>query len=200
MQHSKKKPVLFTILAIEAACILVFAGLILLFRPEEIGAGKLKTLELPSFSLPNVRPASASGYIPGITPAELKQALNAQDFDCGGAGTTEKGYFLSKCTRTEGSVGYEVYILGRTEQTVDLIDANINQPDAAETPAAAQFLCSVSGLPYGENPREDVCEWIEASLPKLETEGQSEHQTFGKIPYMLYGTAQASSLEIGRLP
>ncbi len=53
--------------------------------------------------------------------------VEEEGFDCAIPRVDDKDRVIWKCEKTEGDVLYQVLVLGRDEDSVDMIDANFNQ-------------------------------------------------------------------------
>jgi hypothetical protein len=141
-----------------------------------------------------------SPNIPNVTPLQILAEVEAQGFNCGLPRVDDKERVIWKCEKTEGDVLYQVLVLGRDKDSVDLIDANFNQNGEVSDEAAIQFLCEIATLPFGGEAQPESCQWIGDTLPTISDAGDLRPAKINGIHHLLYGVPEARSLELGNLP
>ena len=193
----RSRKLLWIILVVEVICIVGLVAVFLLNGDEEEPVNIDSLRDLASEA---VQAVEDSPNIPGFTPHQVLGQVEAKGFDCGIPRVDEKERVIWKCEKTEGDVLYQVLVLGRDEDSVDLIDANFNQSGEVSDEAAIQFLCDIATLPFGGEPQADSCQWIGETLPGISEVGDLRPAKFNGIDYLLYGVPEARSLELGSLP
>jgi len=194
---SRNRKILWIILAVEALCVIGLAAVFLLNGDEE---EPVRVDNLRDLAAEAVQAVEGSPNIPGFTPYQVLAQIEMEGFDCGIPRVDEKKRVIWKCEKTEGDVLYQVLVLGRHENRVDLIDANINQNGEVSDETAVQFLCEIATLPFGGEAQPESCQWIGETLPTISAVGDLRPAKFNGIDHLLYGIPEARSLELGSLP
>jgi len=137
------------------------------------------------------------GLLPGLLPADVTVNLENQGMECGGVEKLQL-YYVRTCTKSNSSVLLRVDVYGRQAFSVDLIEASAIQFDSASNSLAEDFLGFVSTMPYDGAMPAEARAWIETSLPLSSVEGVKT--TFAGVRFALYGSPEATTLEIGDMP
>jgi len=193
----RNRKLLWIILVVEVICIVGLVAVFLLNGNEEEPVNVDSLRDLASEAMQVVE---GGANIPGITPYQVLAQVEVKGFDCGIPRVDEKERVIWKCEKTEGDVLYQVLVLGRDEDSVDLIDANFNQSGAVSDETAIQFLCEIATLPFGGEDQVESCQWIGETLPTINEVGDLRPAKFNGIHHLLYGAPEARSLELGSLP
>lgn len=196
-KKKRNRKIIWIILVIEAICVLGLAAVILLNGDSE---EPIQVDSLGEWVSDAVRVVDGSANIPNVTPLQILSAVEAKGFDCGLPRVDDNDRVIWKCEKTEGDVLLQVLVLGRNEDSVDLIDANFNQDGEVSDDAAVQFLCEIATLPFGGELQEESCQWITETLPTISEAGDLRPENFNGIHHLLYGLPEARSLELGSLP
>lgn len=197
MNRKRNRKILWIILFIEALCI---AGLVIVFLVNGDAEEPIKVDSLRDLASEAVQVVEGGPNIPGLTPYQVLAQVEAKGFDCAMPRVDEKERVIWKCEKTEGDIVYQVLVLGRDEDSVDLIDANINQSGKLSDESALQFLCDIATLPFGGEAQPESCQWIGETLPTISAAGDLRPAKFNGIHHLLYGVPEARSLELGSLP
>lgn len=197
LKPASKHKWLTIVLLFELVCIAGLAAILLL----DPSGGFRNLLPIGSMVTEAVRVAESGETIPGLTPKELISILEAEGFTCPKPRVDEKQRIIWKCEKNEAGIGYELLILSKDENSINLIDANINQEArTASDEKAAAYLCYIGTLPFGGQEQQESCQWILETLPSITEMGDLRPAQFNGIPHLLYGISQARSLELGSLP
>jgi hypothetical protein len=185
------------ILLFELVCIAGLAAILLL----DPSGGFRNILPIRNMVTEAVRAVESGANIPGLHPEQVISTIEAEGFACSAPRVDDKQRVIWKCTKTEAGVGYELLILSRDENSIDLIDANINQDErTASDEKAAAYLCYIGTLPFDGQEQVESCQWISVTLPSITEAGDLRPANFNGLPHLLYGIASARSLELGSLP
>ena len=195
-EKSKQQPsrLLITIIIIESICLIaavILIGVLVPFKghPIKIIADMESLFQQQKFA----------PHIPGLSVNDLVSHLEDNNFSCHQREFTNNLYSWQCIDNLDGT-NYEVLIFSRNDSDVDLVDANVVQNNKPDDEIASAFLCQVATYPFDFGPKEDACEWISDTLPDINQTGDFHENEFEDIRYLLYGTAEARSLELGRLP
>ena len=185
---------LITIIIIESICLIAAAVLISILvpfkgRPVHVIAD-IKSI----FQQQNFTP-----HIPDLSVNDLISYLEDNNFSCHQREFTNNLYNW-QCVNKLDDINYEVLIFSRNDADVDLVDANVVQNYEADNEIASAFLCQVAAYPFGFSQQDDACEWIKKTIPEINQTGDFHENEFNNVRYLLYGTSEARSLELGRLP
>lgn len=140
----------------------------------------------------------AAVNIPNITVDDLIAYLE-QDYACQQR-EKQNNLYSWQCVYTMDKTSYEVLIFSRDDSSIDLIDANIVQDQNPDDQLAVEYLCKIAAIPFDFEPQEESCDWIRNALPNITQIGDLHEKEFNGIRHLLYGTAEARSLELGKLP
>lgn len=195
--RKRNRKILWIILAVEALCI---AGLVIVFLVNADAEEPIKVDSLRDLASEAVQAVEGGANIPGITPHQVLAQVESKGFDCGIPRVDDQDRVIWKCEKTEGDVLYQLLVLGQDEDSVDLIDANVNQNGTVSDETAVQFLCEIATLPFGGEDQAESCQWIGETLPTISEVGDLRPAKFNGVHHLLYGAPEARSLELGSLP
>lgn len=138
--------------------------------------------------------------IPGLTRESTNHFLQSHGYDCTLPQMGELGLYHWVCWQENNEDLLEIYFFSRSTDSIDFIDANINQPEYPSDQKAVDFLTFVGTLPENDSADEQIRSWIAQTLPDIERARDLREKDLGGVHYRLYGLADARSLEIGILP
>jgi hypothetical protein len=193
----RNRKILWIVLVIEVICL---AGLVIVFLVNNDEEEPVKVDSLIDMASEAIQAVEGSPNIPGFTPHQVLAQVEEEGFDCAIPRVDDKDRVIWKCEKTEGDVLYQVLVLGRDEDSVDMIDANFNQSGEVSDEAAVEFLCDIATLPFGGEGQAESCQWIGETLPTISEVGDLRPAKFNGIDHLLYGVPEARSLELGSLP
>lgn len=197
IKRKRNRKLLLIVLLVEVICIAGLATLLLVNGDaEEPG----NAFSLRSWAAEAARAVESGANIPGLNPDQVLAQVEGEGFTCAAPRVDEKQRVIWKCEKTEGDVVYQVLVLSRSESSVDLIDANINQNGSVSDEEAIQYLCFIGTLPFDGKQQAESCQWIEETLPAITEVGDLRPAQFSGVTHLLYGAAEARSLELGSLP
>jgi hypothetical protein len=196
-KRKRNRKILWIVLIVEVVCVI---GLVIVLLVNGDSEEPVQLDNLRDLASEAVQAVEGSPNIPGYTPHQILAQVEGQGFDCGVPRVDEKDRVIWKCEKAEGDVIYQLLVLGRDEDSVDLIDANFNQSGEISDDAAIAFLCDIATLPFGGEMQEESCQWIAETLPTINEAGDLRPETFDEVHHLLYGLPEARSLELGSLP
>ncbi len=138
--------------------------------------------------------------LPGLLTQEVNGLLKNQGYTCSEQEIGESLLFHWVCWKEEESNLRQIYFFSRFPDTIDFIDANINQPSNPSDQDAIDYLAFVGSLPQNSDSHAQMKEWITDTLPEITRTRDIREAVFGNVQYRLYGTGEARSLEVGTLP
>lgn len=125
-----------------------------------------------------------TGIIPGLTPDEAISFLENDDFDCSEGKMDPFGIFFWNCEHTSAEHHFVLTIYGRSETTVDLIEAYISSTTEEMDVSTISKLAYVATIPYTNADQEGAAGWVQNNLPDLASSfPPMVESTFGNIPY-----------------
>lgn len=193
----RNRKILWIVLVVEVICVI---GLVIVLLVNGDSEEPVQLDSLRDLASEAVQAVEGSPNIPGYTPHQILAQAEGQGFDCGVPRVDDKDRVIWKCEKTEGDVLLQLLVLGRDEDSVDLIDANFNQNGEVSDEAAVQFLCDIATLPFDGEEQVESCQWIGETLPTIKEAGDLRPAAFNGVHHLLYGVPEARSLELGSLP
>lgn len=147
-------------------------------------------------SVPTVTPFVAG--IPGLHPADIKVNLEDREFECG---DVEEGvtHYLWTCRREVSTIEFVVTFYARSLDTVDFLNAVVLQPASPAVEIASPVLGFMATMPYDNADPDAARAWVEETLPTLKGQGDIRTAEFGGVPFELFGSPEALSLQYGIL-
>ncbi len=152
------------------------------------------TMDAPTQSL------TSSAILPGLQTTDITASLIEKGFTCSDPRKGELYYYRS-CKETETGI-YEMVaeIYGRDRFTVDYVNAQVLQFTAVPSDGiSTPFLGYIATLPYDGAVPSSARSWIERTLPTILANGDVHTETFGGVPYRLFGGPSSRILQIGML-
>lgn len=187
---------LFQILGIEIAILVILVSMAFFSTSGQVikdCLNGIKGLRIASFF------ESDLSTLPGISPDDIETKLKDEGMSCQSLGEDDEGRYHLKCSKSTKKLIIETLVLGRNDESVDLIDININQSEQPSDDEAALYLCEISSLVLDDSGTDSSCNWIKQTLPEIRDANDVHKNSFSGVRHILYGAPEARSLEIGRL-
>ncbi len=201
----------FAIFAIVIMCISLSTGFYAATRPTPLPtptetAVPTKTplptptkTEPPSVRATDAAPKAA--YLPGLTPHDVTQTFMGFMFQCGEPERTDAGLLQWTCTQETSYATSQVFILSRTEETVDQVTAVIKIEQASgRTEEAGRFLGQAAALGYTASEPKQATNWVRRKVPGVQAGDEPLQAVFGDVQFTLSRSDIQWMLQIGELP
>jgi hypothetical protein len=151
---------------------------------------------------PTVRqtPGILEVYIPGVEPDALRTKFQANMFTCSSIEIGASGYYEWSCVQESTSIRSELWVYSRTPDTVDKITAVVTQPENPFLGSALRFFRLVVETRYEGAEPSSAQDWLTITLPTVASVEEFKQAVFGEVLFVLSGTPQQWTLEMGELP
>ena len=145
--------------------------------------------------------SSVVGKLPALSPVNVTVGLEGQHFTCTAVKKAVM-YYQRTCTKgLPSETLLQVVIYGREPFIVDFIEASVKQSKNPDPKIAADLLGFVASLPYEGATTVDAKTWVETTISTSNGNlGDAQEKAFGGVNFVLHGTPEALTLEMGELP
>jgi hypothetical protein len=145
---------------------------------------------LPAAAGPTSAPAADSGFIPGLTAADVHLNFSKRGFKYDGMTTGATGKEHWMCKDATPQYSFEVEATGTQVNRIELVNATALNLSVADTDAlCGPFLQFVATLPYDGADPDRAKQWVAENL------GKNAELVIGGAKLVIFGSDRSRSLQ-----